>query len=913
VINYFLIFLFLLSIFSIQNTTFVSFINEVKGEKYAHFKGEVKALIEIKSNKNEVKEYFQKYNLELIKEKNNILYYKGKSDDFEMAFYNKIFLYKYKDKIYYAIDKIYLPYNIGIYIKNIILENYTHLFSSTLFLETDNFVTPNFILDYYNISKIYERDIDASNVTIGVLSYGSYFESDYNEFLNYFNLKKNEIIEIGIESAKNIKTIETTAIVEWLTALSKKSKILLSLFPDLSDIISMFYALEILIDRNDVDIILIPFIAPEDAWTITAINKYNELIERAVNKGITIIVPSGNRGSNVTKTNDLGVYFPSSNPNVLSVGGTSIVNGKETGWGGIEKNLTYGSGGGVSKIFKKPLWQSGLGIPEIENRLVPDISFHADPSFGYPVYFNGKWIYNLGGTMFSSLIATSIISLLVKSKAARLGNFNELIYNFSKDYESYNIMFNDIVNGTNGYYNSKKFWDFVTGLGSLNAFRIFAYISNLNLSLNIESNKKDVYVLINNITYNLPLNLNFKILDKISIEFPKEIIYKDKKLVFENITGYLNTTLNILNITIYDNIYLKTYYNLYYNLTIISYNNITKKWIKENHTEKVFSNNTYYLNEKERYNLIGYFIKRGNMNETVYVKRNSEGRLDLEIFMNSSTYLVFLYTKQYKIIIEGNVKIDYNITQSPTNDDWYDEFSNLTINFINKLNLTGYIYEFKEYIIDKEKYESNKVVLKVTKSYNITYIYNVFVRIEFVFLDLKNRTINPSQIFLNYNNSSIILNKTFTYFLANQSIILEKIVWNGFEMPIMYPIKTEKPSTFIIKLNIDDIELTIIDEKGNPIPNKKLTIYLNNGTILTIYTDERGKIKINQIPLGSFSIFIEEKEQFITVTEYIGNKTLTFTKEENKEIQNNTFIFYFLIILILLILILILLRIRKSA
>src|SRR5207249_2783109 len=93
------------------------------------------------------------------------------------------------------------------------------------------------------------------------------------------------------------------------------------------------------------------------------------------------------------------VDYPSSDPNVVAVGGTNLQlnsNGNrssETAW--------TGAGGGTSDFWPRPAWQTGPGLPVNDKRNSADVSLVADPWTGYAVYFQGNW-ETAGGTSFAA-------------------------------------------------------------------------------------------------------------------------------------------------------------------------------------------------------------------------------------------------------------------------------------------------------------------------------------------------------------------------------------------------------------------------------------------------------------------------------------------------------------------------------
>jgi subtilase family serine protease len=165
---------------------------------------------------------------------------------------------------------------------------------------------------------------------------------------------------------------------------------------------------------------------------------------------VSFFVSSGDAG--------LPAEYPSSSPNVISVGGTSLTfnaNGtlaSETGW-------TYG-GGGCSKYETATSAQAAFAsyaqVKCAVKRATPDVSLDADPNSGAAVYdstkYNGKsgW-FQVGGTSLSSPMwaGRAAVSGVVVNSAYVYGN---------------NI-FRDITVGNNGAPCLVGF-DLCTGLGS---------------------------------------------------------------------------------------------------------------------------------------------------------------------------------------------------------------------------------------------------------------------------------------------------------------------------------------------------------------------------------------------------------------------------------------------------------------
>lgn len=210
----------------------------------------------------------------------------------------------------------------------------------------------------------------------------------------------------------------------------------------------------------------------------------NTLLATAVAKGIPVCVASGDNGSGDGEVGSLNVDFPSSSPNVVSCGGTSIPDsGNETAWIWNEENK-WGGGGGISTLFPKPFYQSGVEtIPETTFRMVPDVSLLADPLTGWIVYYNGEET-TVGGTSCAAPAFAGYLGLIditiPKNKC-----INELLYQIYTT-PSKAACYKDIIGGSNdsipndpNYYNCIVGYDMVTGMGSIDGTNLFNKLQSL--------------------------------------------------------------------------------------------------------------------------------------------------------------------------------------------------------------------------------------------------------------------------------------------------------------------------------------------------------------------------------------------------------------------------------------------------
>jgi subtilase family serine protease len=211
---------------------------------------------------------------------------------------------------------------------------------------------------------------------------------------------------------------------------------------------------------------------------------FHALFQQGNAQGITFLASSGDNGApactsfafdnNPTNGTDyvLGVSNPADDPNVTAVGGTNLQTkaspgvddatylsenanfdprvpaefGLSDGSTVTVGNNTWGSGGGFSQIFSKPLYQFLVNTGSNQHRAVPDVSLmmggcpgDADlaaqdctvlPRSAVIVWIGGVPDL-LIGTSSSSPEMAGVLALAVELNGGRLGNVNPLIYSLS--------------------------------------------------------------------------------------------------------------------------------------------------------------------------------------------------------------------------------------------------------------------------------------------------------------------------------------------------------------------------------------------------------------------------------------------------------------------------------------------------
>jgi subtilase family serine protease len=170
---------------------------------------------------------------------------------------------------------------------------------------------------------------------------------------------------------------------------------------------------------------------------------------------VTFVAAAGDSGSEAE--------WPASNPNVLAVGGTSLRMGSGGSYG--SESAWSGSGGGFSRVYSVPTYQSGVVTG---HRAVPDVAYDADPNTGLAVFSSvpdgGRTGWEVvGGTSAGSPQWAGLIALVNQERAAHgqaaIGRVQDTLYSLPGN------AFHDVTSGYNGY-SARTGYDLITGRGT---------------------------------------------------------------------------------------------------------------------------------------------------------------------------------------------------------------------------------------------------------------------------------------------------------------------------------------------------------------------------------------------------------------------------------------------------------------
>lgn len=217
----------------------------------------------------------------------------------------------------------------------------------------------------------------------------------------------------------------------------------------------------------------------------------DSVLAQGAAQGQAVFIASGDEGSAgivfkkkahgcVVATRGKHISELAGSPNATAIGGTQFnatFDGSGDDVGSVPENVwddaQGASGGGRSKIFKKPAFQAGL-IKKDKKRDIPDISFGASP--GSPGFFfggrdnsnNPTVLCCIGGTSIGAPMWAGIEQLISQVMLGRTGNINAGLYALGNAHDP---GIRDVTTGNNGFNGVKGFdatvgYDKATGWGT---------------------------------------------------------------------------------------------------------------------------------------------------------------------------------------------------------------------------------------------------------------------------------------------------------------------------------------------------------------------------------------------------------------------------------------------------------------
>jgi hypothetical protein len=304
--------------------------------------------------------------------------------------------------------------------------------------------TADQLASYYGMSSLYAMGDGGKGVTIGLLEFEPYTGADITAYKKCYGLSTTvaeENVDGGV-TPRTLQSGEAALDIEDAAGLAPASSIKVYEGPNTDQGAYDTYAAMI---NGDVAQVIstswgecesqaaasADVKVPGQAQQETDLAAEGLLFEQAAAQGQTVFAAAGDDGSTACEITEggnlepepfLAVSDPGSQPDVLSVGGTTIGATSQSVWNDI-----YGAGGGgISQFQCMPGYQDQATIPGLINsfskadtaagcasgrfRQVPDVSADADPNTGYAVYFDGGWA-TFGGTSAAAPLWAAVAAL----------------------------------------------------------------------------------------------------------------------------------------------------------------------------------------------------------------------------------------------------------------------------------------------------------------------------------------------------------------------------------------------------------------------------------------------------------------------------------------------------------------------
>jgi len=411
----------------------------------------------------------------------------------------------------------------------------------------NHFIAPGDFATIYDVTPLYAQGLDGTGQTIAVIGQTDINVSDAHTFRAASGLSVNDPIKVlapntGIATTCTGDLDEANLDVEWSGAVAKSATIMYVFAgPGTNGTCSnrtsnVFDALQYAINNKIAPVISMSYGDCEANIGSSNTQTFRQWAQQANAQGQTISAAAGDDGAadcdfNVTSaTHGLAVDVPAAIPEVTGIGGTEftgdpaapVTNGcasattywgqscsvtsgpsalsyiPETTWNDPPSSSSFAAtGGGASKFFAKPSWQTGPGVPNDNARDVPDVSLSASPAHdaylvctqgsctnGYRDSSNG--LSAVGGTSVGAPAFAGIFAIINQAtQSAGQGNANTYLYSLAVSTPS---AFHDITTGDNKVsctagstgcpnggtigFSATSNYDQVTGLGSIDAFNL---------------------------------------------------------------------------------------------------------------------------------------------------------------------------------------------------------------------------------------------------------------------------------------------------------------------------------------------------------------------------------------------------------------------------------------------------------
>lgn len=346
--------------------------------------------------------------------------------------------------------------------------------------------TPAELNGAYDISPLASSGYTGAGQTVAVMELDGYKASNISTYNSYYGLGSpapTNVYVDGYSGAAGQGEIEVELDIEVINAIAPKAQVVVYEGPNTNQ--GLIDTYQKIASDNQAKSISVSWGIGEQHASSATMNSLHTIFQQYAAQGQSIFAASGDNGAYDSGGHTLEVDSPANDPYVTGVGGThlnlsSSSYSSESVWS--NKLRKTGGGGGLSKIYAMPSFQSGPGVLNSYSngkRQVPDVSADADPSTGYSIYSQGTWTV-VGGTSAAAPLWAGIAALNNQYAAANgkgnLGQANPTLYkafNTTQTYPAYH----DITSGNNLYYPATPDYDMASGIGTPDAYNLIRDIN----------------------------------------------------------------------------------------------------------------------------------------------------------------------------------------------------------------------------------------------------------------------------------------------------------------------------------------------------------------------------------------------------------------------------------------------------
>jgi hypothetical protein len=297
-------------------------------------------------------------------------------------------------------------------------------------------------------------------------------EADLKTFSDQFGLPKAKLQVVFCSSTKcGVGTppptdqgwaFEIALDIQWAHAMAPKAKIILveansNSFNDL--LLAEDKAAELVAAAGGGQV--------SNSWGGSEFSGQTSFDGHFVKRGVVFFASTGDHKGGTTNPD---VEYPSTSPNVIGVGGTTIVRNKdhifktESAW--------IDGGGGLSAVYDRPGFQKVIKNLVGNTRGVPDVSWNADPASGAVVFCSAGTCGSQGG--FFVVGGTSLAAPAIAAMTNNAGHFrpsgdaqHTALYDGLGGKRFEDTHKGKCGNGPNGaFVHAVTGWDRCTGIGT---------------------------------------------------------------------------------------------------------------------------------------------------------------------------------------------------------------------------------------------------------------------------------------------------------------------------------------------------------------------------------------------------------------------------------------------------------------